>query len=140
VDQAVLKPVTVKNLAAGPRHPYAVPRTLCQRVSAPQLHRRIVAFFRICASGGRDQETSRMDLPALRTRFRGGRCPGRHRGRNALAAILESGRGNLAGDFGQLQPLRSHLSEDRARFEIGRNLRQLQAMGGEGDVLLSFVD
>jgi hypothetical protein len=32
VDQAVLKPVTVKNLAAGPRHPYAVPRTLCHCV------------------------------------------------------------------------------------------------------------
>ena len=48
--------------------------------------------------------------------------------------------GHLAGDFRQLEPLRSHLSEDRARFEIGRNLRQLQAMGGEGDVLLSFVD
>jgi hypothetical protein len=46
----------------------------------------------------------------------------------------------LAGDFRQPQPLRSHLSEDGARFAIGRNLRQLQAMGSEGDVLLSFVD
>jgi hypothetical protein len=45
-----------------------------------------------------------------------------------------------AGHFRQFEPLRSHLSQDRARFAIGRNLRQLQAMGGEGDVLLSFVD
>ena len=46
----------------------------------------------------------------------------------------------LAGDFRQLQPLCSHLSEDSARLAIGHNLRQLQAMGSEGDVLLSFVD
>jgi hypothetical protein len=34
----------------------------------------------------------------------------------------------------------SHLLEDGARFPIGRRLCQLQAMGGIGDVLLSFVD
>jgi hypothetical protein len=33
----------------------------------------------------------------------------------------------LGGDFRQLKPLRSHLSEDGARFAIGRNLRQLEA-------------
>jgi hypothetical protein len=43
-------------------------------------------------------------------------------------------------DFRQLQPLRGHLSENGLRFAIGRNLCQLQAMSGEGDVLLSFVD
>jgi hypothetical protein len=48
--------------------------------------------------------------------------------------------GRLAGGFRQLKPLCSHLSEDGARLAIGRNLRQLQAMGGEVDVLLSFVD
>lgn len=37
----------------------------------------------------------------------------------------------LAGDFGQLQPLRSHLPEESARFAILRNLGQLEAMGGE---------
>jgi hypothetical protein len=46
----------------------------------------------------------------------------------------------LAGAFSQLQPLRGHLSEDEARLVIGRNPRQLQAMGSEIDVLLSFVD
>ena len=37
----------------------------------------------------------------------------------------------LAGDFSQLQPLGGHLSEDEARLVIGRNPRQLQAMGSE---------
>jgi hypothetical protein len=48
--------------------------------------------------------------------------------------------GQLAGVFRQLKPLRCHLFEDGARLTVGRNLRQLQAMGGEGDILLSFVD
>jgi hypothetical protein len=48
--------------------------------------------------------------------------------------------GQLAGDFRQLKPLRCHLFEDGARLTVGRNLCQLQAMGGEGDILLSFVD
>jgi hypothetical protein len=52
----------------------------------------------------------------------------------------KTGAVQLASDFRKLKPLRSHLSEDGARFAIGRNLRQLQAMGGEVDVLLSFVD
>jgi hypothetical protein len=52
----------------------------------------------------------------------------------------KTGAVQLASDFRKLEPLRSHLSEDGARFAIGRNLRQLQAMGGEVDVLLSFVD
>jgi hypothetical protein len=62
------------------------------------------------------------------------------RAKTRWRGILESARGQLAGDFRQFKPLRSHLSRDCARFAIGRNLRQLQAMGGEGDVLLSFVD
>jgi hypothetical protein len=48
--------------------------------------------------------------------------------------------GRLTGDFRQLQPLGGHFFEDSARLVVGRNLRQLQAMGGEVDVLLSFVD
>ena len=43
-------------------------------------------------------------------------------------------------DFRQLQPLRGHLFENGVRLAIGRNLCQLQAMSGEGDVSLSFVD
>jgi hypothetical protein len=73
--------------------------------SAPQLHRTIVAILGICASGSRDQETSRMDLPALRTRFRGGRCPGRHRGRNAPAVSP----GVMAGRLKVLLTVWSHL-------------------------------
>jgi hypothetical protein len=46
----------------------------------------------------------------------------------------------LARGFRQPQPLRSHFFEDGARLPIGRNLRQLQTMGGEDDVMLSFVD
>jgi len=42
--------------------------------------------------------------------------------------------------FRQLQPFRGHLSEDGARLAIARNLRKLQAMGSEVDVLLPFVD
>jgi hypothetical protein len=46
----------------------------------------------------------------------------------------------LACYFRQLQPLRSHLSEDDARLVVGRNLRQLQAMRRKGDVPLPCVD
>jgi hypothetical protein len=47
---------------------------------------------------------------------------------------------SVNGCFGQLQPLRSHLSEDGARFWIGRHLCQLQAMCGVADVSLPVVD
>jgi hypothetical protein len=45
--------------------------------------------------------------------------------------------GIFPGILWVLRPLRSHLSEEGARLVIGRNLRQLQAMSGQGHVLLS---
>jgi hypothetical protein len=57
-----------------------------------------------------------------------------------LAPLTKTGAVQLASDFRKLKPFCSHLSEDCARFAIGPNLRQLQAVGGEVDVLLSFID
>jgi hypothetical protein len=52
--------------------------------------------------------------------------------------------GNVArsfiGIFRELEPLCGHLSENGARLLISRHLRQLKAMGGIANVLLSFVD
>jgi hypothetical protein len=61
----------------------------------------------------------------------------RQRARGGASTV---GARSVNGCFGQLQPLRSHLLKDGARFAIGRHLCQLQAMGGVADVLLSFVD
>ena len=62
-----------------------------------------------------------------------------HRPRNRSSSTA---RRRLAGDFRQLQPLRSHLSEDGARLVVGRNLRQLYYVRDRTDALarLSAID
>jgi hypothetical protein len=81
-------------------------------------------------------------------------CRRGDRNRAVIAACMKAhqprswGRGgasdkdgrSISGGFHQLKPLRSHRPKDGPRFAIGRRLCQLQAMGGEGDILLAFFD
>jgi len=87
--------------------------------------------------------------PAAALRIRFPRWPGKGLAARAKAhqprswsrggASDKDGR-SISGGFHQLKPLRSHRPKDGPRFAIGRRLCQLQAMGGEGDILLAFFD
>jgi hypothetical protein len=87
------------------------------------------------ASGGPQNSFSAMAGEGLAARAKAHQPRSWSRG----GASDKDGR-SISGGFHQLKPLRSLRPKDGPRFAIGRRLCQLQAMGGEGDILLAFFD